>query len=244
MTFSRWTPSSRQFLVSCEHASNRIPDRYERLGLSAQQHASHIAWDPGSRTIAEICARKLRCPCFKGRYSRVLVDLNRSLHHRRLIPRVSFGVSIPGNREISAEERELRIRGYYTPYRTQVLGQIRKIVTNYGRSIHLSMHSFTPLYDGVERRGDIGLLYDPSRKGEASLVRAMAALLGVEGFQVRRNYPYRGTNDGFTTFCRRVFNDRQYAGIEIEVNQRLLADAEATRGVGRKIARALGAMLG
>jgi hypothetical protein len=39
---------------------------------------------------------------------------------------------------------------------------------------------------------------------------------------VRRNYPYRGTADGFTTYLRRQFSARKYLGIELEVNQSLL----------------------
>jgi hypothetical protein len=48
--------------------------------------------------------------------------------------------------------------------------------------------------------------------------------LGLEapGLRVRRNYPYRGVADGFTTALRRRFPADLYLGIELEVNQRLL----------------------
>ena len=39
------------------------------------------------------------------------------------------------------------------------------------------------------------------------------------GLIVRRNYPYLGISDGFTTHLRKAFGPR-YAGIELEVNQK------------------------
>jgi hypothetical protein len=40
--------------------------------------------------------------------------------------------------------------------------------------------------------------------------------------RVRRNRPYRGTSDGLTTHLRRRFAAKDYAGIELELNQALL----------------------
>jgi hypothetical protein len=37
---------------------------------------------------------------------------------------------------------------------------------------------------------------------------------------VRLNYPYRGSADGLTTHLRRLHPNSDYAGIEIEVNQK------------------------
>jgi hypothetical protein len=37
---------------------------------------------------------------------------------------------------------------------------------------------------------------------------------------VRLNYPYRGSSDGLTTHLRRLHRDSDYAGVELEVNQK------------------------
>ena len=37
---------------------------------------------------------------------------------------------------------------------------------------------------------------------------------------MRRNYPYRGTSDGLTRYLRKRYADRDYCGIELEVNQK------------------------
>ena len=41
--------------------------------------------------------------------------------------------------------------------------------------------------------------------------------------RVRRNYPYAGNGDGLTSYLRQRFADSDYIGIELEVNQRLVA---------------------
>jgi hypothetical protein len=45
--------------------------------------------------------------------------------------------------------------------------------------------------------------------------------------RVRRNYPYAGKGDGLTRHLRRRFPPREYVGIELEVNQRIVIDAGA-----------------
>ena len=90
------------------------------------------------------------------------------------------------------------------------------------RVLHISSHSFTPRLDGIERRADVGLLYDPRRAGEQRFCLAWKRALesASPGLVVRRNYPYRGSADGLTTHLRRRFAERSYSGIELEVNQK------------------------
>jgi predicted N-formylglutamate amidohydrolase len=108
--------------------------------------------------------------------------------------------------------------------------------------VHVSSHSFTPKLDGELRRADIGLLYDPSRPGEAALCAAWRAALraAAPGLVVRRNYPYRGTSDALVTDLRRRFSPSRYLGIEIEVNQKF---AQAGGAQWRALRRLLVASL-
>jgi len=43
----------------------------------------------------------------------------------------------------------------------------------------------------------------------------------------RRNYPYLGCSDGFTTWLRQRFPERCYVGIELEINQKHVRDRRA-----------------
>ncbi|NIN71796.1 MAG: N-formylglutamate amidohydrolase [Gemmatimonadetes bacterium] len=229
----------RRLVITCEHASNRLPARYGNLGLTVADVRSHIAWDLGARTIARRCARHFSCPYHEGEYSRLLVDLNRSTHNPRLMPRRAWGVRVPGNEAIAQEERARRIASYYQPYRDAVYRDIEKTQRRHGSCVHLSIHTFTPQLRGRVRRADIGILYDPARAAEREFADRLAASLKNGGLSVRRNYPYRGTSDGLTTFCRARYPVSRYLGIELELNQRLVTSHADARRLGITIVRAI-----
>jgi predicted N-formylglutamate amidohydrolase len=186
--------------------------------------------------MARILARRLACPCHLGRWSRLLIDLNRRPGHPKLVAKRSFGIDVPGNAAVSRAERERRVRRYHTPYRDGALADVRRIIAARGTCLHLSVHSFTPVVDGEVRRADVGLLYDPSRRRERDFSSRLAPLLAAHGLCVRMNDPYRGTSDGFTTTTRHLFPASRYVALEIETNQRLLAEAAAARRMGRILA--------
>ena len=154
--------------------------------------------------------------------TRLLVDLNRSLHHRHLFSEFT--------RHCDPELKTTILENYYYPYRTKLEDEIRKILACGRTVVHLSVHSFTPRLGKELRRADVGLLYDPQRQGERDLCRKLQAILkktSADQF-VRRNYPYRGTADGLTTYLRKKFRGRKYLGIEIEINQKHV-DATSVR---------------
>jgi predicted N-formylglutamate amidohydrolase len=226
---------ARKAIVTAEHASNRVPKRCGNLGLTAEQLQSHIAWDPGSLTLARIIARELNAPLLAGKWSRLFVDLNRSPGHRRWIAAETFGVVVPGNQRPACGEREER-RRVYDEFRQAAFEEIARRRP----CLHLGIHTFTPRVGQAVRNADIGLLHDPSRASERNLARAAAELLRARGWKVRRNYPYRGIADGHVTALRKIFSDEDYVGIEIEVNQQL---APRARALGRLLAEVFSALV-
>ena len=232
-----------QFVISCEHASNRLPAKYGGLGLDPKHLGTHIAWDRGAKEIARALAKLLGRPRHEGAYSRLLIDLNRSLHHRHLIARESGGIRVPGNTAVSPEERQTRVRLYYAPYREEVLADIQDRVRRVGRCVHLSVHSFTPWILGRKRMADYGILFDPRRSREKELALLLARRLRAAGRVVRLNSPYRGVSDGFTTHCRKLFRPSRYLGLEIEVNQKLLRDHKSIRQVAREFSETVAGAL-
>lgn len=235
-------PRAVKLLLSCEHASLSIPARYHGLGVKASALRSHIGWDAGARMTARTLSQLLDCPSYEGRYSRLLVDLNRSLHHPKLIPRWSFGTAVPGNDALGDVERERRIRLYYIPYRRSVQGEARRILDAGCVCIHISVHSFAPVLNGAVRLADVGILYDPRR--ERTLSRKIVRCLRRDGLRCRCNYPYRGISDGITTALRKEFADRHYLGIEVELNQNLLRTPGAVRRVAGSVAGAVQSAIG
>jgi predicted N-formylglutamate amidohydrolase len=146
---------------------------------------------------------------------------------------------VPGNRRISRDESERRLRLYYYPYRDRVTRDVLRIVRHEGRCVHIAIHSFAPAVRGVERRADVGLLYDPRRPREAAFAECLRACLAAHGLHVRMNWPYRGTNDGFPSAFRKRLSTARYIGLEIETNQQILETPAGTRRVGRILASCL-----
>lgn len=225
--------SSAHLLLTCEHASNRVPAPYRSLFAAAPGVLqTHRGWDVGAMALAQSMARATGAPLYAGRVTRLLVDLNRSPGHPKLLSQ--FTRQLP-----AAQQRELIAR-YHTVHWRVVQRHIRRRIARGERVVHVAVHSFTPVLDGKRRRADIGLLYDPSRRWEGQLVMAWQAALKavLPRHAVMRNSPYRGTSDGLPTALRRVFPAGSYAGIELEINQRW--PVRATAG-WRQLVRALNA---
>ncbi|KAB7753953.1 N-formylglutamate amidohydrolase [Mycolicibacterium mucogenicum] len=204
-------------LITCEHGGNDIPAPFGPL--FAEHRAlldSHRGWDPGALVMAEALAAASRAPLVASTTSRLLVDLNRSIGHPQLFS--------PLTRAASKEARSQIIEQYYRPYRDTVENVVKQSISRSQRVIHLSCHSFTPELDGVVRRADVGLLYDPRRRGEVQVsMRWQASLAALRPeLRVRRNYPYAGKGDGLTSHLRKRFGPSEYVGVELEINQRIV----------------------
>ena len=203
-----WLP-----VVSCEHGGNQVPPEYRYLFVGQKDAlASHRGYDPGALPLARIFAEQLAAPLFFSEQTRLLVDLNRSLGHSNL-----FGAQVKGeNREL----KNIIIANYYQPYREDVRNSVAEKIAGGAQVVHLSVHSFTPLFEGQQRHGDIGLLYDPARYQEKSLCRRWhKEIVRCLPLRVRYNWPYRGIADGLVRSLRQEFHDDQYLGIEVEINQ-------------------------
>lgn len=206
-----------RFVISCEHGGNRIPAAYRPLfaGHEAilQSHRGH---DPGALILARELAAVLHAPLVATVTSRLLIDHNRSPGHPALYSEFMRAAPRP--------LREAAYADYYRPYRERVEQCIKEALQHGASVIHISSHSFTPILDGRLRNADVGFLYDPRRADEQALcLRWISALHSrAPQLKLRRNYPYRGSSDGFCTWLRRQY-PVGYIGIEIEMNQRQLA---------------------
>lgn len=203
------------WVVSCEHGGHEIPPRWQGLFAGREDLLrSHRGWDPGTPELAEDLARALGVEPILNRTTRLLVETNRSEHHRALFSEIS--------RELPDDEKERLLETIYRPHRKRVEDAVRRLVGRAETTVHVGVHSFSPAWRGEERRIDVAFLYDPRRRREGELcARWTAELRGRRpDLRVRRNAPYRGAADGLTTALRKVFPADRYLGIELEVNQR------------------------
>ncbi|MBL8754625.1 MAG: N-formylglutamate amidohydrolase [Planctomycetes bacterium] len=226
-----------QVVVSCEHASAAIPPELGDLGLPLAVRRSHRAFDRGALGVARRLARALRVPLHAGEWSRLVVDLNRSADARGVVPRSVDGCPIPGN-DLTDAQRKRRVLDYWRPFRAAVQRAIVRAARS-GPVLHLSVHSFTPELRGVVRANDLGLLCDPARPREVELVEALRGGLAASGLSVRRNFPYFGDTDGFTSFVRQHLPAKRYCGLEIECNQRVVGTPAGERRVASALLAAL-----
>jgi predicted N-formylglutamate amidohydrolase len=221
-------------LLTCEHGGNRVPAEFARLFRGQRQLLdSHRGYDPGALELARTCARRLNVPLHSATVTRLLVELNRSPNHP-----AQFSIATKG---LSAADRESLFAKHYYPYRNRVEAEVETAVGRGRRVIHVSFHTFTPVLDGDVRRAEVGLLYDPRRPGEAAFSAVFKQSLASRRpeLTIRKNYPYLGKTDGFTTTLRKKWNDAVYLGIELEVNQRWpLGDRRDWRRLQQDLAEA------
>ena len=224
-------------MVSVEHASARVPKEFDDLGLPESWFDTHHAFDPGAPAVGRMLSRALSAPLFLGRYTRLLVDLNRSSFHPRVLPRTTGSHRITVNEGLSRTARRARLDRYWLPYRTEV-GDALDAAGRDGAALHISVHSFTPALGDDLRNNDVGLMYDPARVRERALADRLHARLADAGYRVRRNYPYSGKDDGFCMRMRQERATRRYTGMQIEMNQGTANTPAQVRAMGRALVAA------
>jgi len=176
-----------RFLIFCDHASNRIPAELENLGLPELELGRHIAWDIGAAGVATELSHIFDAPAILCGTSRLVVDCNRQLHAHDLIPEVSDGTTVPGNRALSEAARRLRIEQWYEPYHAAVESVIANREARRLPSIALSIHSMTARLAGNARPWQISLSSHDDRR----LVEPMLEALRRPGdVTVGDNQPY------------------------------------------------------
>ena len=224
---------ARRWCSRCEHGGNLVPARYRGLFRGERRVlASHRGWDPGALVLARELAREHGVELHAVTVTRLLADANRSLGHPRQFSEFS--------RRLAAGERERILARYWRPHRRAV-ARAARAGTRARPSVHLAIHSFTPVFEGRVRSVDVGVLYDPAHAGERRFADLFIAALGAARpeLRVRRNRPYRGTGDGLTTELRGELGAR-YVGIELEVSQSF---PRGSAGRWRKLRRDLRAAL-
>ena len=231
----RWQPfhihgSGRdsRLLVTCDHASNRVPDAVcgGSLGLAPCDMARHIAWDPGAAGVTRHLADALGAPAILSDFSRLVIDPNRGEDDPTLIMQVYDGTVIPGNRGICAAEAARRRALCYDPYHAALAG----LAGARPDRVIVAIHSFTPqLQGGPPRPWEIGILH--GRDGRLAL--PLLDLLRAETkLCVGENEPYGGHLDGDSIDRHALKPGRPNVLIEIR-NDVIGSDAEQAAWAAR-----------
>jgi predicted N-formylglutamate amidohydrolase len=183
-------------VIVCDHAARRIPKALQKtFGVSKKHMGLHFACDIGAQDLSAALAKKLGLPAVIATYSRLVLDLNRSLKHPWLMTEESDPfpegktykrISIPGNLGLSKAEKQARINALFWPYHDAVTAELRRALKRRKKPWLISVHSFTPDMDGTPRPWEVGVLWDEDEKTG----RALIASLRKAGIIVGDNQPY------------------------------------------------------
>jgi len=178
---------SGRYVLFCDHASNHIPAELQDLGLPTTELARHIAWDIGAAGVTEVLSEIFDAPAILCSGSRLVIDCNRHLHAADLIPEVSDGTAIPGNRHLGEAARAARIERWFHPYHDAVESVLLEREARGVASIAISIHSMTASLAGQARPWQIAL---SSHRDRSLTDLVLAALRRPGDVMVGDNQPY------------------------------------------------------
>jgi len=228
-----------RLLITCEHASRALPPGIDTGGREAQAILrTHWGWDIGIWDVARIVSRRLDATAVGGRYSRLVVDLNRDPNDPTLFRREADGIALPFNARLSPREAGRRVMRIHAPYHAEIDRQVARRTAKGVRPFLLSFHSFTPDLNPRLRRFDAGVLYSDHARLGGRLGRELAR----QGFSVRYNRPYSG-REGLIYAVARHGSNHRVPYLELEINQRGLGTPGERRRVGLRVAAATASFL-
>jgi len=231
-----------RLLLVCDHAANRVPQRLANLGVSGAELARHIGWDIGAADVTYRLADRLGAPAVLAGYSRLVIDCNRSLDHASLIPIESDRTPVPGNTDLSTRQREARIAALFDPYHDAIAEQIEQLhaLCRDGEApVVVSIHSFTPVFDGIERPWHTGVLWNVDPRLPLPLI---ARLRTDSQLIVGDNEPY-SARDGFGHTLEVHGDGNGLANALIEIRQDLIDTHSGADAWAERLAHALGDVL-
>jgi len=232
-------PDGREIVFVCDHASNRIPAALGRLGLDERHLLDHIAWDIGAAAVTVKLIEWLGGRGVLGGYSRLVVDLNRSLRDASAFARISDGVLIPGNLGLDESAKAARAGAFYWPYHHAVDRALDDATSSEATPVMIAVHSFTPRLHGIERPWHIGVLWD---KDPRLPLRLLAALRAHRDIVAGDNEPYSGRHPADFTIDHHA-EPRGIAHVSLEIRQDLIRDEPGQRRWAERLADVLAEVL-
>ena len=227
---------SAPLLLVCEHASPRVPERFSTLGLEPSDVRTHIGWDIGALDLARHLSARLDAPLVHAGMSRLIYDCNRPPESPTAIRDVSERTVIPSNRGLTAAERAERVEHCYQPFLTLLEASVERTIARAEGGVApaiVTIHTFTPVFDGVRREVDLGVLHG----SDATLAERLLAIAERDpALRTRRNAPY-GPEDGVLHTVEQQAVARGLPGVMLEVRNDLVDTPDGVTDVGDRLSR-------
>lgn len=227
------------FVLVCEHASNRLPKALSNLVDDPSLLEMHVAWDPGAEAVSQLLSDQLDAPLITSGYSRLVYDVNRPVDSPQAIVVQSEGHDIAGNRELSAAAADERANALYHPFHGEISAMLDRRAEEGLDTALVTVHSFTPVFLGVRRETELGILHDDDARLADAL---MAVAPSFSSLKVGRNKPY-APKDGVTHTLRRHAIPRGLLNVMIEIRNDLLRSEEQRQAIAESLSAMLRAAL-
>lgn len=222
--------STSRLLLTCEHAGKRVPQKLNMLGLSDAEVGRHIGWDLGAFAVAQQLSQVFDATLVFQRYSRLVIDCNRQPGGPGSMLIESDGTPVPGNENLSDDDRMQRIEEIFNPYHSKIKQQLDLLEARHGGAVLLSVHSFTPVLrsQAEARPWHIGVL---AGNHPRQLADSMIQVLNDEtDLCIGDNQPYGvGQTNDYTIPVHGI--ERGVPHIEFEIRQDLIGDEQGQRRV-------------
>ncbi len=223
------------FVLTCDHASRRIPASLAMLGLSQEALSTHVAWDIGAAGVANKLSALLDAPLVLQGYSRLVIDCNRPPGVPSSIPALSEKTTIAGNLSLTPSAIAERQHEIFDPYHAAIGTILGARPRGTKPTLIVAVHSFTPVYLDVARPWHTGLMYRHDKR----LGTALLGLLREDPLLcVGDNEPYAITD---TTDYTLPFHAEKggLAHVGIEIRQDLIGRDAGQQEWAERLARLL-----
>ena len=227
--------SHSPILIVCDHASRKVPKVLRGLDIDGQYFEQHIGYDIGAAGVSRMLAERLNATAVLAGFSRLVIDANRFLTAHDSIPSISDGVAIKGNERLTDIDKMLRVEELFIPYHYEINRAISNIRQHFSMPLLMSVHSYTPVFQGFERPWEIGVLWEGD-DGVASML--LDYLREHTRYHVGENEPYHACNPiGYTV--KTHAETKGYPHILVEIRQDLIRDEKGQAEFASVFANAL-----
>ena len=117
--------TKNHIIFICDHATNNFLERKRDKFLTSKIINSHVAYDIGAKELTISITKKLKQSYILSNFSRLLIDPNRMKSDKELIVQKTFDIDIPFNVMVSKNEKESRIKDFYTVYHSKIQDLIK-----------------------------------------------------------------------------------------------------------------------
>ena len=222
-------------LLVADHASPFFPASLNQLGLADWVLEEHVAWDIGVDELVRFLADELDAPAVLAGFSRLIADPNRRPDDADVIPEISAGIAVPGNMDLTAEQRKQRFESFFWPYHDAIEARLEQFRSDGQVPAMIAVHTCSAVFDRVVRPWHIGVMWDKDPRIPEPVIEYFAADPQI---CIGDNEPYSGRHPhDFTIDFHAEANGLPHVGFE--VRQDLVASPDGARHWAGVLAGAL-----